>query len=124
MSRRFIGTGTGFAPLYHQITAALARGDRSPLDFIFGVRSEDDVFYLDVLDKLHDQYPHFSYTLCLSQGTQGIYSQGRVTDILSARGVGEYSEYYMCGNPKMVQDVRTCLMDGGVGEDRIFFEQY
>ncbi|HRI36001.1 MAG TPA: hypothetical protein PK765_02835 [bacterium] len=35
VARYFIGTGTGFAPLYFQILSALSRGDRSEMLLVF-----------------------------------------------------------------------------------------
>jgi len=66
----FIGTGTGFAPLYFQILAQLQRQTDAHVRFIFGVREEKDVFYTDILDKLSDTHPNFSYQLCLSRPTK------------------------------------------------------
>ncbi len=45
VSRCFIGTGTGFAPLWFQIRSALEREDSSPMHFVFGVREARDRFY-------------------------------------------------------------------------------
>ncbi len=47
----FIGTGTGFAPLYFQLRFALDRNLQIPLFFLFGVRELRDVFYIDQLQN-------------------------------------------------------------------------
>jgi len=47
----FIGTGTGFAPLYFQLRSALEKNLQVPLFFLFGVRELRDVFYVDQLQK-------------------------------------------------------------------------
>lgn len=63
----FIGTGTGFAPLYFQAKHILATSPNTSIHFIFGVREERDLFYQSVFEEWSQEYPHFSYQFCLSQ---------------------------------------------------------
>ncbi len=124
VSRRFIGTGTGFAPLYAQILTALTRGDQSPIELIFGVREPEDIIYRDVLDGLCAKYPNFSYTICLSRGSLEGCVSGRVTDVLGTIDLLFTEEYGICGNPAMVTEVRAILEKEGVPSESVFFEQY
>jgi NAD(P)H-flavin reductase len=63
----FIGTGTGFAPLYFQAKHLLDTAPMTSIRFIFGVREEKDLFYGEKLSEWTTKYPHFSYQFCLSQ---------------------------------------------------------
>jgi NAD(P)H-flavin reductase len=46
VSKCFIGTGTGFAPLYCQMLGCIERGlTTAPITFVFGVRNIEDSFY-------------------------------------------------------------------------------
>lgn len=47
----FIGTGTGFAPLYFQLRSALEKNLHIPLFFLFGVRELRDVFCIHELQN-------------------------------------------------------------------------
>ena len=67
----FVGTGTGFAPLYYQMSAMF---DSDVLQyvptlshFVFGVRYEDDLFYQDTLSSWVDDHEDFSFQLCVSR---------------------------------------------------------
>ena len=106
----FIGTGTGFAPLYFQILEQTKRP--VPMYFIFGVRNEQDIFYTSILDKLTHDRLDFSYQICLSQPRQtdkNIY-HGYVTQKLREDFASlSESEFYICGSPSMVSDVREYL---------------
>lgn len=64
----FIGTGTGFAPLYFQLRSVLERHLQIPLFFLFGVRELRDVFYMDQLEKWSEQ-SHFGYDIYCSRET-------------------------------------------------------
>lgn len=105
----FIGTGTGFAPLYFQIRAMMDTGTQTPLLFIFGVRGTSDVFYIDELNRIKSQYPLFDYRIFLSQDDSTETIRGRVTDFLTMENIAPYGEFYLCGSPAMVKDTREKL---------------
>jgi NAD(P)H-flavin reductase len=48
----FIGTGTGFAPLYFMIRALDAQNMPIKAHFAFGIRTYADQFYFDELAKI------------------------------------------------------------------------
>lgn len=72
----FIGTGTGFAPLYFMLKSLLskstkhkAQSKKKEVFFLFGVRDSSDVFYQDQLSDWAEMYPSFDYDICLSRET-------------------------------------------------------
>lgn len=105
----FIGTGTGFAPLYFQIRAMMDTDIRTSLLFVFGVRSASDVFYINELERMKSVYPLFDYRIYLSQEEAPQTTRGRVTDFLTAENIAPYGEFYLCGSPAMVKDARGKL---------------
>lgn len=120
----FIGTGTGFAPLYFQIRAMIDSSIQTPLLYIFGIRTISDIFYIDELNRMKAQYPMFDYKIYLSQEDSENTIRGRVTDFLTKENTTPYGEFYLCGSPAMVKDARTKLEESGVEKERVFFEQY
>lgn len=63
----FIGTGTGFAPLYFQTRAMIERKMEPKNLFVFGVRNNIDRFYEAELKKMKSESPLFDYIMYLSQ---------------------------------------------------------
>lgn len=122
----FIGTGTGFAPLYFQAKHILESSPNISAHFIFGVREERDLFYQELLREWSEKYPHFSCQFCLSQWKEEGYFQWRVTEYLknNIKLLDRESLYSICGNPAMVNDVREILSNANIEWDHIFFEQY
>ncbi|MDD2891460.1 MAG: FAD-dependent oxidoreductase [Candidatus Gracilibacteria bacterium] len=120
----FIGTGTGFAPLYFQIRAMMDSGIETPLMYIFGVRTTSDIFYIDELNRMKEVYPSFDYRIYLSQEDSENTTRGRVTDFLTKENVSAYGEFYICGSPAMVKDARERLEASGIEKEKVFFEQY
>lgn len=122
--RLFVGTGTGFAPLYFQIKAALERGDKSKIRFLFGVRTFADMFYMDILDGFVRDYPNFSYVVSLSREEHEGYHFGHVTGTLKEEDLAEYATFGICGSPVMVKEVREYLANENVATENIKFEQF
>ena len=121
----FIGTGTGFAPLYFMVRALEEIDSSIKSHFIFGVRERRDTFYLDELKRMESMYPNFSSELSLSREDAPGFSRGYVTDYLQKPElVGQFKEFYICGSPAMVKDSRVNLEAIGVAKEQIFFEQY
>lgn len=119
---QLVATGTGIAPMMGILQDALVyQGRTEPIHLLFGLRKEEDVFWVDRLDALSDAYPQFSYTLTLSQPSETWKgAQGRVTDHLTS--LCSETQYFLCGSVEMVKDVRGMLMEASVPPQHIHFE--
>lgn len=98
-SKVFIGTGTGFAPLYFMIKSLLSKSTKQEtcqegmpstqskkqeVFFLFGVRELRDVFYQDQLEGW-SKNSSFDYEIYCSREDSILsekHHQGRVTDYL------------------------------------------
>ncbi|MDC0506191.1 FAD-dependent oxidoreductase [Candidatus Gracilibacteria bacterium] len=124
-SKCFLGTGTGLAPLYHQVLRSVERG--CELKMIFGVRKYEDVFYEQELLELKETYSNFDFTIYLSRETEikaDHFKSGYVTEFLNSDSVKDYGEYYLCGAPVVVESCEQKLSDLGVSQESIFEEKY
>src|SRR3989338_8914013 len=133
----FVATGVGLAPIMgilrdkieHHVKPAETAGPvgekktNKEKRLLFGVRTEDDIFWQDRLDSLQSLSDRFSYHLTLSQPkTGGGWSglRGHVTDHLLPNLIDH--EWYLCGGAGMVKDVRQQLLANGVAKERVHFE--
>lgn len=122
----FIATGTGVAPLKAMIEDQLTNGNKSPIQLLFGVRNEDDIFYLNEFEKLSQKNQNFKFNITLSKGedTDGMLS-GRVTNHLEEWNLdNKNTKYYICGLSPMINDANKILLEKGVPEELIHFEKY
>ena len=122
VSKCFIGTGTGFAPLYCQMLEC--RWLLSRVAFIFGVRNLIDSFYWPEIASLWEQIADFRYIPYLSREESPGYAHGYVIDWITAENIAEYGEFYLCGSPAMVRWAREKLEALGVETERVFWEQF
>ena len=124
LSRCFLGTGTGFVPLYNQILWSLKRWDVSKIHLVFWVRTKEDLFYIDELKDLSRKYAHFDFEIYLSREETGLAKKWYVTDFLKATNISDFEEFYMCGAPSMIESCETRLIELWIAKERIFFEKY
>jgi ferredoxin-NADP reductase len=128
----FIGTGTGFAPLYCQLLrTGEMREKPQKIAFIFGVRHFADSFYVREIGELGQKFQEFSYRQYFSRETELSgnstdisQNQGYVIDWITADNIASYEEFYLCGSPAMVKSAREKLEALAVPKESIFFEQY
>lgn len=123
-ARMFIGTGTGYAPLYFQMRFILEKDPSAKVGFVFGVREARDIFATEELETWKKKHPHFSYELFLSRDQQPGCRRGYVTETLTPQGIAGFEEFFICGSSTMVTDACVKLQEAGVSNKKVFFEQY
>lgn len=125
VSKCFIGTGTGFAPLYCMMNGC-AKWEAIPANiaFIFGVRELQDVFYSSEIQELGSQFQDFKYITYLSREERDGYLRWYVTDWITPESIAIYQEFYLCGSPVMVKSAREKLEALGIEKEKIFWEQF
>jgi ferredoxin-NADP reductase len=113
----FVATGSGLTPLRSMVRDALARGERSPMHVLCGVRTPEERLYAEEFEALAATLPHFRATYTLSRGADDWagprgYVQTHVRALyeeLAADPAREAPHVYICGLQKMVSAVRDVL---------------
>ena len=121
-------TGTGFAPirsiLYHMLDHDIKKKTR----FYFGSRTQNDLFLLDELKMFEEKLYDFKFMPVLSregeaEGWNG--DTGYINDSIK-KYVDENKTYtaYLCGSPKVIAGVKADLLDKGLKEEFIKFDEF
>jgi ferredoxin-NADP reductase len=119
-----IATGVGVAPFVSMIPDALARGFENKMHLLFGVRTEEDVFYFERFSHLASMYQNFKFTPILSRPKSHWPGEvGRVTTYVDV-AYEYYTDYffYLCGGIEAVKDLRALLQRKGHSQDRVKLE--
>lgn len=133
----WIGGGAGMAPLRAQImhmTRTLKTTDRK-MNFFYGARALNEVFYLDDFLKLEKEFPNFKFHLALDRpdpaaDAAGIaYTPGFVHQVIYDTYLKDHDspediEYYMCGPGPMSKAVNTMLDSLGVDPAQIHYDNF
>ncbi|KKR26010.1 MAG: 2Fe-2S iron-sulfur cluster binding domain-containing protein 3, CDP-4-dehydro-6-deoxyglucose reductase [Candidatus Peregrinibacteria bacterium GW2011_GWE2_39_6] len=119
-------TATGIAPLRAMIENRLTNNAPGKIQLYLGVRSENDIFYQEILDSWTRKHPQFTYTYCLSRSKENRTGRkGRVTQILQGENLEiKNTDVYLCGGKEMITELLLILKKKGFKEDQIHFEQY
>lgn len=123
----FVATGSGIVPVMCMINDLLInKRDKRKIRLHWGMRYEKELFWIDNLERLSEEYDNFVFDLVLSKPNDGWkLCWGRVTDCIS-RDFQDMSGWsaYICGNNNMIHDVEELLTQKGVNPERIHYEKF
>ena len=133
----WVGGGAGMAPLRAQImhmTKTLKTTDRT-MTYFYGARALNEVFYLEDFLQLEKEFPNFTFHLALDRPdpaadaagvkyTPGFVHQVIYETYLKNHEAPEDIEYYMCGPGPMSKAVVNMLLDLGVEEKSIMYDNF
>ena len=133
----WIGGGAGMAPLRAQImhmTKTLKTTNRK-MNYFYGARALNEVFYLDDFLKLEKEFPNFKFHLALDRPdpaadaagveyTPGFVHQVIYNNYLKDHDSPEDIEYYMCGPGPMSKAVEGMLDNLGVDPANIHYDNF
>lgn len=112
----WISTGTGIAPFLSKFKTSPCENVR----LIHGARHLNSFYFSDELLRSFDE----RYVRCCSKEiSDGVY-HGRLTSYIKSLEIQYDCDYYLCGNPDMVIEVRDYLLSKNVDYDCIKAEIY
>lgn len=123
-NKLYIATGTGMVPLYYLVKDLLSKWLRNPLKIILGNRNLKDLYFIPELQDLKNQFPNFDFEIFLSRENSPGFQMGYVWDFLTQENIQHFEEFYICGNPNMVDEVENKLTEAWVSKENIFREKY
>lgn len=121
----FVATGTGIAP-FRSIVLSKHFRDNPPVSCtcLLGVRTESELIYQNELEEIDG----IKLVNTVSQPLDSWKGfKGRVTDYF--RSLGDSfpwleTDYYLCGNGAMIQEIKTLLASKGVEKSSLHQEKY
>lgn len=125
----FVATGSGIAPIYSMINDLLInKREIRPIRLHWGMRDESHIFWFDNFQRLAEQHPYFVFDMVLSRPSEGWeLCRGHVQDCLG-RDLGKEKmadwEGYVCGSPKVVEEVKELLIKMGMPETQVHHEKF
>ncbi len=124
----FIATGAGIAPFRPMIqSASLSDPDRR-IDILFGVRSEEDLFWIEWLEAMSKKHANVFYHITLTLPSPSWTGHRGRVQAVAPQIVGKDftgKTLYVCGNPDMTTDVKTlALGEWGVDKKNLHVEGY
>jgi NAD(P)H-flavin reductase len=128
----FVATGSGIVPIYAMINDLLInKQEKRQMRLHWGMRSEEDLFFVDNLERLVEENPNFVFDIVLSKpGTEWDLCTGHVQDCLgrdfdpsTSSGLAGWGGY-LCGMPDKVISIATKLEELGMKTENIHYEKF
>ncbi len=119
-----VATGTGIAPVRSIILSRLEEDRPGRVQLVWGLRSEEDLYYADEFRALAAAHDHFEPIITLSQPSPAWTGpSGRVQHIVEDRVRStDGLAVYACGNSSMIKTVTALIRQ--IGPCPIYREQY
>ncbi|MBD3320998.1 MAG: 2Fe-2S iron-sulfur cluster binding domain-containing protein [Chitinivibrionales bacterium] len=123
-----IAGGSGMAPIWSIIRDMLDKKNVRTAHYFFGALTRNDLFYVDELRKIDQDNQWFTYIPALSRepdGSDWSGEKGLITDVV-ARHFPDTSQHesYLCGSPGMIDACLKVLANGGIPEEKIFYDKF
>jgi Na+-transporting NADH:ubiquinone oxidoreductase subunit F len=122
-----IATGSGLAPMKSILSQIEMDNIQRKITFFFGARTQEDLYYVEELEKWERTLSDFTFipTLSRVKDDQWQGERGRVTDLIE-KYVSENAslEIYICGAPVMVESCDELLMKKGFPKEMIYYDKF
>ncbi|MDD5102930.1 MAG: FAD-binding oxidoreductase [Candidatus Peribacteraceae bacterium] len=123
----FLATCSGIAPLRSHLVETLHQGDARPMDLMFCVRKEEDLFWTKELAAIAKGHPNVHIHVSLSQPSSSWKGRtGHVQDV-AEQVINDLPErsVYVCGGPEMVKAAKEkALSEWNIPKERVHSEDY
>jgi len=117
--------GTGLAPFLSKLEHMKANGCDLPTHLIYGVTNDDDLVYLDILDRFTEELANFTYVTVVSGEESDHPRKGYVTQHMDDAPLNEGDvDVYLCGPPPMVDSVLGFFREKGLKPNSFHYEKF
>jgi Na+-transporting NADH:ubiquinone oxidoreductase subunit F len=129
----YIGGGAGMAPLRAHLSHLLeTEKSARKINFFYGARSRQELFYDDYFARLASEHTNFVFTPALSAplpednwtGATGFIHEVALEQALQHHANPKAVEYYLCGPPMMIKAVNKMLTELGVPANQISYDEF
>jgi len=125
----FCAGGSGLSSPKSMILDLLEAGDTREITLIYGARTRQELYCVELFEGIAEQHSNFIYLPVLSDepessewhGARG-YVHELANDYFNGRFTGHKT--YLCGPPPMIDACISTLMRGRLFEEHIFMESF
>jgi NAD(P)H-flavin reductase/ferredoxin len=124
----FVANGIGITPFAAAAQNLLEYRDNynftGEITLLYGVRYQKDLIYDDLFTRLSRKYSNFHYYKTLSREDSSVARKGYVTNILREINIDKDTTAYICGTKAMADDVKNILIEKGIPQEAISYEDF
>ncbi len=116
----FIAGGAGVTPFISILRDLQRRDEVADVQLHFSNETEDDVILAGEFRKMLGEDAHY----VVSDEETEVYRSGRIDESYLREKISDFGQnFYLCGPPEMVEDIKESLIELGAAEDRVIHEE-
>jgi len=127
-----VAGGSGMSAVMGVLQAALESGLKRDVRFIFGARTQKDLYCDDLIAEIGNEWESkglgsFQYIPCLSEEPEDSAwegSRGLCTEFIADSETGVSGQAYLCGPPGMIDAAIDVFEKNGINKEAIFFDKF
>ena len=119
-----VAGSTGLAPLKALVEQVATEQFPRRLHLFFGARTERGLYDLPDLTRLAQTHDWLTVTPAVSGEESYHGERGLISEVAVRHGTWSGRDAYVCGSPEMVEATIKRLVQVGVPEDRIWFDEF
>ena len=125
----FCAGGSGLSSPKSMILDLLEAGDTREITLIYGARTRQELYYVELFEGIAEQHSNFTYVPVLSDepaSSDWHRARGYVHELANDYFNGRFTGHkaYLCGPPPMIDACISTLMQGRLFEEHIFMESF
>jgi predicted ferric reductase len=122
----FIAGGIGITPFMSMLRDIYARKLKKRVTLLWGIKTEKEIVFRDELDRMASELEGFKVVYVLSRQENWQGEKGRIGRSVLEKHVERFheGEFFLCGPPSMMKDVKKIIKDLGVSRKRIQTENF
>jgi phenol hydroxylase P5 protein len=125
----FCAGGSGLSSPKSMILDLLEAGDTRSITLVYGARTKEELYYLELFETLAEKHSNFTYLAVLSDEpltSDWCGARGFVHELVNEHFNNRFSDHkaYLCGPPLMLDACISALMQGRLFEEHIFMESF
>jgi len=127
-----VAGGSGMSAIVGLLQQALESGRMADVRFLFGARTQKDLYLGELIDKLATDWVskglgRFEYIPCLSQEPEDSSwegNRGSCVDFIKDSRKALRGQAYLCGPPGMIDASISVFKKNGITKDSIFYDKF
>jgi Na(+)-translocating NADH:ubiquinone oxidoreductase F subunit len=129
----YIGGGAGMAPIRAHIAQLFENESTArKVSYWYGARSKQEIFYEDYFKSIENEHKNFNFEIALSNplqednwtGHNGFIHNVVFENYLKNHTNLKAVEFYLCGPPLMIKACLNLLVELGVSQRQIAFDEF
>ena len=119
--------GIGITPLRSMCRYCTDKGSTTDIFLIYGNRREEDIVFLEELEKMQEQNSNLRIVFTLSEPSGSwVGNRGRISASMVKKEIPGFMErnFYVCGPPGMVAAMEELLKELGLPREQVIKEEF